>query len=317
MVKWPYADMDLKDKYILVTGGAGFLGSWVVRELIKRGVPEARISIPRSEKADLRVEGNCKEAVQGKDIVIHVAALTGGIDLHARRPGEIFYNNLMMGVQLMEAARRHGVKKFVSIGSATEYPTNAPLPYREEDLWKGLPDRVHFPYSMAKLMMLVQGQAYRTQYGFNAIHLMFNNMFGPGEKFESGFVIPSIMKKVIDAKKNSDQFITSWGTGRAKREFVYVEDAARAVVLATQKYDKPEPVNIGSSEEISIKELVTMIAEFMDFKGEIRWDATKPDGQLRRSIDTSRAEREFGFRAEMPFREGLQKTVDWHRENSV
>jgi GDP-L-fucose synthase len=309
--------MDLKNEHILVTGGAGFLGSWVVRELIKRGVPEAHISVPRSGETDLRIESNCKEAVQGKNVVIHVAALTGGIGFHAKRPGEIFYDNLMMGVQLMEAARRHGIKKFVSIGSATEYPANAPTPYREDDLWKGRPDRAHFPYSMAKLMMLVQGQAYRTQYGFNAIHLMPNNMFGPGEKFESGFVIPSIMKKIIDAKKDGDPFITLWGTGRAKREFVYVEDAARAVVLATEKYDKPEPVNVGSSEEISIKELVAMIAEFMDFNGEIRWDTMKPEGQLRRSIDTSRAEREFGFRAGTPFREGLRRTIDWHRENSV
>jgi GDP-L-fucose synthase len=309
--------MDLKDKHILVTGGGGFLGSWVVKELIRRGVPEGNISVPRSKDTDLRVESNCVEAVKGKDIVIHIAALTGGIEFHAKHPGEIFYDNLLMNVQLMEAARVAGVKKFVSIGSATEYPANAEAPYREDDLWKGPVEKGHFPYSTAKLMMLVQGQAYRTQYGFDAVHLMLNNMFGPREKPESGFVIPSLIKKVLDAKKSGDQFMTSWGTGKAKREFIYIGDAARAVMLATEKYDKPEPVNVGSGEEVSIKELITMIAEFAGFTGEIRWDATKPDGQLRRSIDTSRAEREFGFRAEVPFREGLKKTVDWQRDNSV
>ncbi len=304
--------MTLLGKKILVTGGEGFLGQHVIKELLARGVDRKDISVPSAASCDLRFYINCEKAVANHNVVFHLAAVTGGIEFHTTHPGNIFYDNLMMGVHLMESARLAGVEKFLTIGSATEYPTTASLPYREESLWQGLPDPVHIPYSMAKRMFIVQGAAYRAQYGFNAIHLMPNNMFGPGEKFESGFVIPSIMKKILDVKASGADFITSWGTGKAKREFVYVEDAARAIMLAAERYDKPEPVNIGSGEEISIKDLVTLIARFMDFKGEIKWDHTKPDGQLRRNLDVSRAEKEFGFHAEVSFEEGLKKTIDWH-----
>lgn len=304
--------MDLAKQKILVTGGEGFVGNFLVKKLMASGVPEGNITVPRLSECDLRFYDNCEKAVAYQDLVIHLAAVTGGIEFHKTHPGNIFYDNLIMGVHLMESARRAGVKKFVGIGSATEYPANAPLPYREESLWEGLPDLVHIPYSMAKLMLLVQGQAYRTQYGFTAIHLMPNNMFGPGERFESGFVIPSIVKKIMEAEAAGNNFITVWGTGQARRQFLYVEDAAHAIVLATEKYEKPEPVNIGSHEEISIRDLIFAIARLMNFRGEIRWDETKPDGQLRRTLDTSRAEREFGFSAKTSIEEGLRKTIDWH-----
>ena len=305
-------NMDLIQQKILVTGGAGFLGRYVVNRLEKLGVPKESIAIPSASEFDLRFYENCERAVYGKDLVIHLAGVTGNSQFHKTHPASIFYDNLMMGVHLMEAARRAGVKKFVSIGSATEYPADAPLPYQEENLWNGPPDQTNFAYSVAKRMLLTQGQAYRAQYGFNAVHLLPDNMFGPGEKFENGFVIPSTIKKIAEAQSQNSDFIICWGTGKAKREFLYVEDAAEGVVLAAQKYDKPDPVNLGSGEEISIRDLVTAIAELMNFKGEIRWDATKPDGQLRRNLDVSRAEREFGFRAKTGIREGLKKTVAWH-----
>ncbi len=306
--------MDLKDKKILVTGGAGFLGSRIVEKLIERGVAREYISVPRSRDFDLRSAEACARAVLGQDIVIHAAATTGGIVFHEEHPAKVFYDNLMMGVELMEASRKAGVEKFVTIGSATEYPENAPIPYAEENLWLGITEPIHIPYTIAKKMLLVQGTAYRAQYGFNAIHLLLTNMYGPGEKLEREYVIPSVIKRIWKAMQEGKEVIEVWGTGRPTRDFLYVDDAAEAVVLALEKYDKPEPVNIGSGFEVSIAELAHMIAEIMGFTGKIFWNTEKPDGQMRRVLDTRRAEREFGFRARTDFKTGLTATVEWYQQ---
>jgi GDP-L-fucose synthase len=248
------------------------------------------------------------------DIVIHLAAKVGGIGINAEKPGEFFYENLIMGVQLMEIARRRNVQKFVAIGTVCAYPKFTPVPFKEEDLWNGYPEETNAPYGLAKKMLLVQAQAYRKQYGFNAIYLLPANLYGPGDNFDprSSHVIPALIKKCIDAKERGEDHIVVWGTGRASREFLYVADAARAIVLAAERYNSPEPVNIGSGREITIKDLVTLIAELTGFTGQIVWDTSKPDGQPRRCLDTSRAEREFGFRATTDLREGLRKTIDWY-----
>ena len=307
--------MDLKDKKILVTGGHGFLGGVVVRKLKERGVPEANIFAPSSKELDLVRWEDCVKAVAGQDIVIHVAAVVGGIGANREHPGRFFYDNLMMGVQLMEAARQAGVKKFVATGTICAYPKFTPAPFKEEDLWNGYPEETNAPFGLAKKMLLVQAQAYRQEYGFNAIYLLPVNLYGPGDNFkpESSHVIPALIKKVYDAEQSSADHVDVWGSGKATREFLYVDDAAEALVLGAEKYEKPEPVNLGSGHEISIKNLAEMICRIMDFKGEIRWDATKPDGQPRRLLDVSRAEKEFGFRAKMDFEEGLRKTIDWYR----
>jgi len=305
--------MNLRSKKILVTGGAGFLGKHVVRKLVEHGVPEGNIAVPQAEDCDLRFVENSRRAVRGNDVVVHLAGVTGGIEFHRQHPASVFYDNLMMGVQLMEAAREKGVEKFVTIGSATEYPERAPLPFKEETLWDGFPEKLHAPYTVAKKMLLVQAQAYRKQYNFNATHLLLTNMYGPGEKIEeTSFVIPMLIKRIGEAKKTGANFIDVWGTGRATRDFLYVEDAAEAIFLAAERYDKPEPVNIASGWEISIQELVELIAKLMGFQGEIRWDTSKPEGQLRRILDASKAEREFGFRAKVDFETGLQKTIHSH-----
>ena len=307
--------IDLRDKKILVTGGAGFLGTRVVKCLIARGVPEKNITVPRVEETDLREYAACEQAVRGIDIVIHLAGVTGDAEFHRAHPAQIFYDNLSMGVQLMEASRQAGVKKFIAAGSITEYPESAPLPYREENLWIGPFEHLHAPYTVVKKMLGVQAEAYRAQYGFNAVHFLLTNMYGPGKEAVRGFVITNIIRRIIEAQKNGASSIELWGTGNATRDFIYMEDAAEGVVLAAEKYDKSDPVNLGSGWEISIRELAGTIAELMDFKGEIKWDATKPDGQLRRALDTTRAEREFGFRAETPFKDGLMKTIEWQRNN--
>ncbi len=310
--------MNLQNKKIVVTGGAGFLGSFVVEVLLCRGVPKKNIVIPRSKKTDLREKKNCLKAVQGKDMVIHLAAKVGGIGANRERPGEFFYDNLIMGVELMEAARREGVEKFVAVGTVCAYPKYAPTPFKEDDLWNGYPEETNAPYGLAKKMLLVQAQAYRQQYGFNAIYLLPVNLYGPRDNFspDSSHVIPALIKKVADAKRGKKKYIEVWGSGKATREFLYVEDAAEAIVLAAEKYEKPDPVNIGSGKEIAIKDLVKTICRLMDFKGEIRWDKTKPDGQPRRLLEVSRAERAFGFRAKTDFEEGLKKTITWY-ENIV
>lgn len=307
--------MNLMGKKILVTGGAGFLGSFVVQELLRRGVPKKNISVPRSKKTDLRNISECRKTVRGKDVVIHLAAKVGGIGANRAKPGEFFYDNLIMGVELMEAARIAGVEKFVAVGTICAYPKHTPVPFKEGDLWNGYPEETNAPYGLAKKMLLVQAQAYRQQYGFNAIYLLPVNLYGPRDNFDpaSSHVIPALIKKVADAKKARKKYIEVWGSGKATREFLYVEDAAKAIVLAAEKYEKADPVNLGSGKEISIHDLVKTICRLMDFKGEIRWDRTKPDGQPRRLLDVSRAEREFGFRAKTDFEEGLRKTINWRQ----
>lgn len=306
--------MDLSNKKILVTGGNGFLGKVIVQKLIERGVPRENIFTPHSSELDLTKWEDCVKAVSGQQIVIHLAAVVGGIGANREHPGKFFYENLMMGVQLMEAARQAGVEKFVAIGTVCAYPKFTPVPFKEDDLWIGYPEETNAPYGLAKKMLLVQSQAYRQEYGFNSIFLLPVNLYGPGDNFDpkSSHVIPALIKKVADAIHTKQDYIEVWGTGSASREFLYVDDVAEGIVLATEKYEKSEPVNLGSSFEITIKDLITTICRLMNFTGEIRWDATKPDGQPRRKLDVSRAEKEFGFKSKVSFEEGLKKTIDWY-----
>lgn len=304
--------MNWKGKRVLVTGGAGFLGRYVVKEIRKKNPKE--VFIPAIDKYDLCKKEICREVVKSKDVIIHLAAKVGGIGLNKKKPGELFYDNLIMGIQLMEEARLAGVEKFVALGTICCYPKFTPVPFKEEDLWNGYPEETNAPYGLAKKMLLVQAQSYRKQYGFNAIFLMPVNLYGPGDNFDpsTSHVIPALIKKVADAKKNNRDSITVWGTGKVTREFIYVEDTARAILLAAEKYNKSDPVNIGAGFEISIKDLVSLICELMDFQGKIIWDNQQPDGQPRRCLDTTRAEKEFGFRAEMDFKKGLRRTIDWY-----
>lgn len=306
--------IDLARKRILLTGGGGFLGSAVARNLRARGCTE--LSTPRSSEFDLRDE----DAVRGvyewarPDVVIHLAAVVGGIGANRDNPGRFFYDNLMMGALMMEHGRRAGLEKFVAIGTVCCYPKHTPVPFREEDLWTGYPEETNAPYGMAKKMLLVQSGAYRQQYGFNSIFVVPVNLYGPADNFDpsSSHVIPALIKKCVDALESGEDEIVVWGTGVATREFLYVDDAAEGIVLATERYAKSDPVNLGAGSEISIRELVTRIAALVGFKGRVVWDSTKPDGQLRRSLDVSRAEREFGFRARTSFSEGLERTVRWY-----
>jgi GDP-L-fucose synthase len=304
-------------KNILVTGGAGFLGSSLVKRLLESGASPSSIRIPRSRDADLRRWENCVQAVKDIDLVIHLAARVGGIGFNRKYPARLFYDNAIMGIQLMEASRIEGVEKFVAVGTVCAYPKFTPVPFREDDLWNGYPEETNAPYGLAKKMLLVQSQAYRQEYGFNSIYLLPVNLYGPGDNFdpESSHVIPALIKKFVEAAKSGSGSVEVWGTGQASREFLYVDDAARGIVLAAEKYDKPDPVNIGSGQEISIKELVRIISELTGFDGEVRWDASKPDGQPRRCLDVSRARKEFGFEAEMGFEEGLRRTMEWYRDN--
>lgn len=311
--------IDLTKKKILITGAWGFLGKHLTKNLLeKRKVPRENLFLPTSQELDLRKWENCQKAVQGQDIVIHLAAKVGGIGLNREKPGELFYDNLIMGIQLMEAARQVGVEKFVAIGTVCAYPKFTPVPFKEKDLWSGYPEETNAPYGLAKKMLLVQSQAYRQQYGFNSIFLLPVNMYGPGDNFDpkSSHVIAALIRKVYEAKEEGRNYIEVWGTGRVTREFLYVEDGAEGIILATEKYDKPEPVNLGSGMEISIKDLTKLICQFMNFKGEIRWDISKPDGQPRRCLDISRAKKEFGFEAKTNFEEGLKKTIDWYIRNA-
>lgn len=311
--------INLAEKKILVTGGAGFFGSYVVKKLQERGVPATSISVPRRAECDLRVWENCTQVIAGHDVVIHMAAKVGGIGFNREFPGEIFYDNAIMGVQMMEAARRQGVEKFVQVGTVCAYPKFTPVPFREDDLWNGYPEETNAPYGLAKKMLLVQAQAYRAQYGFNATYLLPINLYGPGDNLDPRYshVMPALIAKIVEAKRAKRSFIEVWGTGSPSREFLYVEDAAEAVTLAAERYEKSDPVNLGSGMEISIRDLVELLCRIIGYSGEIRWDASKPDGQPRRALDVSRAEKEFGFRAQTDFETGLKKTIAWYEQKTA
>lgn len=319
------------NKKILVTGGAGFLGSFVVEKLKERGCKD--IFVPRSKDYDLVENEACKRLYKDAkpDIAIHLAAKVGGIGANRANPGKFFYDNLMMGVQMMEVGRQLGIEKFVAIGTICAYPKFTPVPFKEEDLWNGYPEETNAPYGLAKKVLLVQSQAYRQQYGFNSIYLLPVNLYGPGDNFdlESSHVIPALIRKCLEAKRSEAEVrvkvesskpalskpqpsITVWGTGNPTREFLYVEDAAEGIILATERYNRADPVNLGSGFEISIKDLVGLIAKLTGFKGEIVCDTSMPDGQPRRKLDTSRADKEFGFKAKISFEEGLKRTIEWY-----
>src|SRR3989454_8935501 len=296
---------------VLVTGGAGFLGSRVVAQLKAAGARD--IAVPRSKTLNLFDRENCRRAVKNMDIVIHLAAKVGGIGFNRENPGQLFFDNLMMGAQLMEEARLNGVDKFVGIGTVCAYPKFTPVPFREDDLWNGYPEETNAPYGLAKKMLLVQAQAYRQQYGFNSIFLLPVNLYGPGDNFDprSSHVIPALIRKIWSAKQARSEAVDVWGDGSASREFVYVDDAAEAIVLASERYDGAEPVNIGSGMEITIKELVSVLCRLIGYDGAVRWDTSKPNGQPRRSLDVTRARRAFGFQASTDFLTGLGRTVEW------
>ncbi|MCL4385559.1 MAG: GDP-L-fucose synthase [Actinobacteria bacterium] len=309
--------IDLKTKKIIVTGGAGFLGKFVVNKLENAGCKN--ILVPKIEEYDLRNINAIRKMYKDfqADIVIHLAAVVGGIGANRENPGSFFYDNLIMGIQLMEEARLNNIEKFVALGTICAYPKFTPIPFKEENLWDGYPEETNAPYGLAKKMLLVQSQAYRTQYGFNSIFLLPVNLYGPGDNFnpKSSHVIPALIKKFYEAKKNDDKEVIVWGTGKATREFLYVEDCAEAIILATQNYDKSDPVNIGAGFEISIKDLAEKIKDIFKYNGRIIWDTSKPDGQPRRCLDTSKALNEFGFKAKTTFDIGLRKTIDWYIEN--
>lgn len=309
-----------KDKRILLTGGAGFLGSHLAENLIhQKGVSPSQIVIPRSKKSDFRIWENCRKATENADIVIHLAARVGGIGFNQKYPGTLFYDNIMMGAQLMEAARLAGVKKFVQVGTVCSYPKYTPVPFKEENLWNGYPEETNAPYGIAKKALLVMAQAYRKQYGMNIIYLIPVNLYGPKDNFdlESSHVIPALIRKFTDAVEKKERSVRVWGTGKASREFLYVEDAAEGILSATERYDRPDPINLGTEKEITIKQLVDLIAHLTGFDGQIIWETTKPDGQPRRCLETSRAKKEFGFEAKTDFVEGLKRTIDWYLSTKV
>jgi len=299
---------------VMVTGGAGFLGAWVVRKLRQRGCQ--RIFVPRSQDYDLRHGADRRRALSAAapDLIIHLAARVGGIGANRAHPAEYFYDNVMMGVPLLHEAWRAGVRKFVAIGTVCAYPKFTPVPFREDDLWDGYPEETNAPYGLAKKMLLVQSQAYRQQYGYNSIFLLPVNLYGPGDNFEpaSSHVIPALIKKCVDAKARGEAAIEVWGDGSPTREFLYVEDAAEGILLAAEHYNESQPVNLGSGQEVSIKALVETITRLTGFAGRIVWDTTRPNGQPRRSLETSRAKRLFGFEAQVGFEEGLRQTIDWY-----
>jgi GDP-L-fucose synthase len=306
-----------QDRRVIVTGGAGFLGFYVVEKLKERGCNN--IFVPLVEDYDLTKEKNIIKLYQDypADIVIHLAAVVGGIGANRENPGKFFYDNLVMGAMLMEYARQFKVDKFVAIGTICAYPKFTPVPFKEEDLWNGYPEETNAPYGLAKKMMLVQSQAYRAQYVFNSIFLLPLNLYGPRDNFnpKNSHVIPALIRKFMEAIKEGREEVVVWGTGKPTRGFLYVEDAAEGILLATEKYNKSDPVNLGTNLEIAIKDLAELISRLTGFKGKINWDRSKPDGQPRRRLDTSRAKQEFGFVARMDFEEGLKRTIEWYREN--
>ncbi|TWT45392.1 GDP-L-fucose synthase [Phycisphaerae bacterium RAS1] len=304
---------------VLVTGGAGFLGRVVVAALRQRGC--RHVTVPRSIQYNLVERGAIERLLEAAqpDLIIHLAAVCGGIGANRDRPGDFFYQNLMMGVQLMEAARLRGVAKFVAIGTVCAYPKFAAVPFREERLWDGYPEETNAPYGLAKKMLLVQAQAYRQQHGYNAIYLLPANLYGPADNFDlhTSHVIPALIRKFSEARGRGDASATCWGTGSASREFLYVDDAAEGILLATERYDGPEPVNLGNGREITIRELTEMIRKMVGFQGRIEWDATKPDGQPRRALDTSRARELFGFEARVSLEDGLRQTIEWFNQSTA
>lgn len=304
-----------KNKRVCVTGGAGFLGSFVCKKLEDRGVKE--IFIPKIEDYDLVQKSSIIQMLDDSkpDIIIHLAAQVGGIGANLLHPADFFYDNLMMGVQLIHEAYLRKIEKFVALGTICAYPKFAPIPFKEETIWDGYPEETNAPYGLAKKMLLVQSQAYRQQYGYNSIFLLPVNLYGPRDNFrpESSHVIPALIKKCLEAKANNAPSIEVWGDGSPTREFLFVEDAAEGILLATEKYNKSEPVNLGSGMEISIKDLVTLIAKLTGFKGDLIWDTTKPNGQPRRQLSVERAWKEFGFKAQVGFEEGLRRTIEWYQ----
>lgn len=307
---------DWSSQKVIVTGGAGFLGKYVVEKLREAGAGE--IIVPRKREYDLREQAQVIRLYEdnpGTTLVIHLAATVGGIGANREHPGSFYYDNIMMGTMLMEYARRNNVPKFVGIGTICEYPKFTPIPFNEDDLWNGYPEETNAPYGLAKKMLLVQAQGYRQEYGYNAIHLLPTNLYGPGDNFDpsSAHVIPDIIRKMFEAKEQGKDNIVLFGDGSPTREFLYVKDAAEGIVMAAAHYNDPEPVNLGSGMEISIRDLVTILAELVGYQGELRWDTSKPNGQPRRNVDSSRAEAAFGFRAKTGFREGLTEVVEWYR----
>lgn len=313
------AIVDLSDKRILVTGGAGFLGRQVVKHLCQAGADVKKITVPRSRDYDLRSLEKCQQAVDQQDIVIHLAAHVGGIGLNREKPAELFYDNLMMGTQLIHAAYQADVEKFVCVGTICAYPKFTPVPFKEDDLWNGYPEETNAPYGIAKKALLVQLQAYRQQYGFNGIYLLPVNLYGPEDNFDpsSSHVIPALIRKVHEAQQKRLHQLPVWGDGSPTREFLYSTDAARGIVMGTQSHNDSEPVNLGTGYEISIRDLITLICELMEFEGEIVWETDKPNGQPRRCLDTERAKQAFGFTAQVDFKQGLKNTIDWYRQHAT
>jgi GDP-L-fucose synthase len=309
--------LDLSTRRVMVTGGSGFLGRRVVAKLWEHGVRD--VFVPRSAQYDLVDRSAGRRAIQDSrpDVIIHLAALVGGIGANMEQPGRFFFDNLMMGVQLMEEARLAGVEKFVAVGTICAYPKFTPLPFREDDIWSGYPEETNAPYGLAKKMLLVQAQAYRQQYGFNAVFPVPVNLYGPEDNFDpkSSHVIPALIKKLVDARESNAPSVPVWGDGTASREFLYVDDAAEGLVLMTERYDSSEPVNLGSGQEIMVRDLAYLIAELTGYQGRIELDPTKPNGQPRRCLDVSRAERDFGFRAKTDFRTGLRETIAWYEQH--
>lgn len=308
--------INLKNSKILVTGGSGFLGTHLISNLLRRGVHKKNILIPRSKDFDLRNSIDSKKVVKGIDIVFHLAANVGGIGYNLENPGTLFYDNLLMGVHLMEEARKAKVKKFIAIGTVCAYPKYTKVPFKEEDLWNGYPEETNAPYGLAKKMLLVQAQAYRQQYNFNAIYLLPVNLYGPGDNFNPGssHVIPALIRKFVEAEKEKKSQVVVWGSGQATREFLFVEDAAEGIILAAERYNKSNPINLGSSHEISIRDLAKLIKNIVGYKGKIVWDTTKPDGQPRRKLDIKKAKKEFGFISKTNFEKGLKETISWYQK---
>lgn len=312
-------EFDLQGKRILVTGGSGFLGRQVVEQLRLAGADTNKITIPRSRDCDLRVMENCQRVADQHDLIVHLAAHVGGIGLNREKPAELFYDNLMMGTQLIHAAYQAGVQKFVCVGTICAYPKFTPVPFREDDLWNGYPEETNAPYGVAKKALLVQLQSYRQQYGFDGIYLLPVNLYGPEDNFDprSSHVIPALIRKVYEAQQRGDKQIPVWGDGSPSREFLYVGDAARGIVMGAQFFSSPQPINLGTGSEITIRDLVSLICELMGFDGEIVWETDKPNGQPRRCLDTERAKQAFGFTAQVDFKQGLKNTIDWYRHHAA